>query len=105
MEQLTLLLLLSFSMLFGSYFAGTIPLVFSFSEVNQSSILYLFILYILFILLSNLSIEIFQNKLRLLTIFGSGILVGTALSVIIPEGVNAIYASAHSMITSNCIWK
>ena len=94
MEQFTLLLLLSFSMLFGSYFAGTIPLVFSFSEVNQSSILY-----ILFILLSNLSIEIFQNKLRLLTIFGSGILVGTALSVIIPEGVNAIYASAHSMIT------
>ncbi|RWS17802.1 zinc transporter ZIP9-like protein [Dinothrombium tinctorium] len=67
MEQFTVLTLLSFSMLFGSYFAGTIPLVFTFSE----------------------------SKVRLLTILGSGILVGTALAVIIPEGVNTIYESAH----------
>lgn len=60
-----MLILLSLSMLFGSYFAGIIPLVFNFSE----------------------------EKVRLLTILGSGILVGTALSVIIPEGVNTLYAS------------
>jgi zinc transporter 9 len=36
-----------------------------------------------------------EEKIRMLTIMGSGILVGTALSVIIPEGVNTIYASAH----------
>lgn len=60
-----MLILLSFSMLFGSYFAGIIPLVFNFSE----------------------------EKIRLLTILGSGILVGTALSVIIPEGVNTLYTS------------
>lgn len=62
-----MLTLLAFSMLFGSYFAGTVPLVFNFSE----------------------------EKIRFLTILGSGILVGTALSVIIPEGVNTIYASAY----------
>lgn len=32
-----------------------------------------------------------------MTVLGSGILVGTALSVIIPEGVNAIYESAHEL--------
>jgi zinc transporter 9 len=69
MEQLTMLMFLSFSMLSGSYIAGTIPLVFTFSE----------------------------EKLRMLSILGSGILVGTALSVIIPEGVNAIYSSAHEI--------
>lgn len=37
-----------------------------------------------------------QEKVRLMTILGSGILVGTALSVIIPEGVNAIYTTSHS---------
>ncbi|CAG2112456.1 unnamed protein product [Medioppia subpectinata] len=67
MDQFTLLMLLSFSMLFGSYFSGTIPLVFTFSE----------------------------DKLRLLSVLGSGILVGTALSVIIPEGVNTLYTSSH----------
>ncbi|KAI1293680.1 Zinc transporter ZIP9 [Halotydeus destructor] len=67
MEQFSMLMLLSFSMLFGSYIAGTIPMIFTMSE----------------------------EKVRMLTILGSGILVGTALSVIIPEGVNTIYASAH----------
>ncbi|XP_054168142.1 zinc transporter ZIP9-like [Oppia nitens] len=67
MDQFTILMLLSFSMLFGSYFSGTIPLVFNFSE----------------------------DRVRLLTVLGSGILVGTALSVIIPEGVNTLYTSSH----------
>ena len=34
----------------------------------------------------------------MLTIFGAGLLVGTALAIIIPEGINAIYSNggAHS---------
>ena len=35
-----------------------------------------------------------QSKIRQLSIFGAGILVGTSLSVIIPEGVNSIYSTA-----------
>ena len=39
-----------------------------------------------------------QEKLKLLTIFGAGLLVCTALAIIIPEGINAIYSNggAHS---------
>ena len=36
---------------------------------------------------------ILQEKLKLLTIFGAGLLVGTALAIIIPEGINAIYSN------------
>ena len=36
---------------------------------------------------------ILQEKLKLLTIFGAGLLVGTALAIIIPEGINAIYST------------
>jgi hypothetical protein len=41
----------------------------------------------------------FQSKLRLVTVFGAGLLVGTALAVIIPEGVQALYeaSSANGM--------
>ncbi|XP_074599043.1 zinc/iron regulated transporter-related protein 102B [Brevipalpus obovatus] len=67
MDQFSVLALLALSMLFGSYFAGTMPIIFNMSE----------------------------RKIRFMTILGSGILVGTALSVIIPEGVNTLYASAH----------
>lgn len=35
----------------------------------------------------------FQEKLKLVTVLGAGLLVGTALAVIIPEGVNAMYNS------------
>lgn len=52
-------------MFLGSYVSGSIPMIFSFSE----------------------------ERLRTLTVFGSGILIGTALSVILPEGVNSIYHS------------
>ena len=34
---------------------------------------------------------LFQSKLHMVTVLGSGLLVGTALAVIIPEGVNALY--------------
>ncbi len=32
-----------------------------------------------------------QDKLKLVTVLGAGLLCGTALAVIIPEGVHALY--------------
>lgn len=32
-----------------------------------------------------------QKRLRMISILGAGLLVGTALAVIIPEGVHALY--------------
>lgn len=34
-----------------------------------------------------------QEKLRVVSVFGSGLLVGAALAVIIPEGVHMLYES------------
>lgn len=65
MEDVITLLLLSFAMLVGCYLAGLIPIVITFSE----------------------------EKLRLITVFGAGLLVGTALAVIIPEGIHAMSES------------
>uniref|UniRef100_A0AC34Q078 Zinc transporter ZIP9 n=1 Tax=Panagrolaimus sp. JU765 TaxID=591449 RepID=A0AC34Q078_9BILA len=67
MEDLSLLLVLCGTMFVGSYAAGFLPLAFTFSE----------------------------NKIRLLSILGAGLLVGTALSVIIPEGVEALQGVPH----------
>ena len=36
-----------------------------------------------------------QRKIQLLTIFGAGLLVGTSLAVIIPEGVEMMYGQHH----------
>uniref|UniRef100_A0A1I7U290 Zinc transporter ZIP9 n=1 Tax=Caenorhabditis tropicalis TaxID=1561998 RepID=A0A1I7U290_9PELO len=38
-------------------------------------------------------ISTIQSRIRLVSIFGAGLLVGTALSVIIPEGVEALYGA------------
>ncbi|XP_050533290.1 zinc transporter ZIP9-A isoform X1 [Daktulosphaira vitifoliae] len=65
MEGATFLILLSFVMLIASYFAGNLPLVMPMSE----------------------------SKLELVSIFGAGLLVGTALAVIIPEGIHSLYSS------------
>jgi len=65
MEGFILLSALSFAMFIGSYIAGSLPLVVSFSE----------------------------SRLRLITVLGAGLLVGTALAVIIPEGVQSVYAA------------
>uniref|UniRef100_A0A0A9XJ61 Zinc transporter ZIP9 n=1 Tax=Lygus hesperus TaxID=30085 RepID=A0A0A9XJ61_LYGHE len=65
MEETTFLILLSIVMLVGSYLAGSIPLVMTMSEA----------------------------KLQLVSVFGAGLLVGTALSVIIPEGIRALFES------------
>ncbi|RCN35986.1 hypothetical protein ANCCAN_18131 [Ancylostoma caninum] len=67
MEGIGFLTVLSGSMFIGSYFAGSIPMMVNLSE----------------------------SKMRMVSIFGAGLLLGTALSVIIPEGVESLY-SAHS---------
>lgn len=36
-----------------------------------------------------------QGKLKKVTVFGSGLLVGTALAVIIPEGVRSLTVEEH----------
>lgn len=60
-----MLILLTIVMLIGSYLAGSIPLV----------------------------VHLSDEKLKVVTIFGAGLLVGTALTVIIPEGIRALYSS------------
>uniref|UniRef100_A0A6P7FIJ1 Zinc transporter ZIP9 n=1 Tax=Diabrotica virgifera virgifera TaxID=50390 RepID=A0A6P7FIJ1_DIAVI len=62
MEETAVLLALVFVMLVGSFLAGSIPLFFTFSE----------------------------DKLKKISVFGAGLLVGTALAVIIPEGVRSL---------------
>ncbi|KAG8195367.1 hypothetical protein JTE90_001385 [Oedothorax gibbosus] len=65
MGEVLVLLFLSSAMLIGCYMAGMIPLIVSLSE----------------------------DKLQIVSVLGAGLLVGTALSVIIPEGVNTLYSS------------
>lgn len=38
----------------------------------------------------------FQDKLQLVSVLGAGLLVGTALAVIIPEGIRALFSSTDS---------
>ncbi|XP_063683339.1 zinc transporter ZIP9-like [Bolinopsis microptera] len=61
------LLLFSISMLIGCFCAGMVPLSMTLSESN----------------------------LQLMSSLGAGLLVGTALAVIIPEGVTILISSAH----------
>ncbi|XP_006011786.1 zinc transporter ZIP9 [Latimeria chalumnae] len=63
MDDFSSIGLLSLAMLVGCYVAGTIPLAVNFSE----------------------------EKLKLVTVLGAGLLCGTALAVIVPEGVHALY--------------
>lgn len=68
-----MLISLAVVMLIGSYMAGSIPLFINLSE----------------------------GKLKKVTVFGSGLLVGTALAVIIPEGVRSLTSTAHSKEGNN----
>uniref|UniRef100_A0A915LBB4 Uncharacterized protein n=1 Tax=Meloidogyne javanica TaxID=6303 RepID=A0A915LBB4_MELJA len=63
-----ILALISLTLFVGSYFAGCIPLFFTLNE----------------------------KRIRIASIFGAGLLVGTALCVIIPEGVSALLESSNS---------
>ena len=65
LDPLTVLFLYMAAMFCGAFGSGIIPLSFSMSE----------------------------SRLRLVTIFGAGLLVGTALVVIIPEGIAMHYES------------
>ncbi|KAE9526719.1 hypothetical protein AGLY_013367 [Aphis glycines] len=65
MDESTFLMLLSVLMLVASYLSGSVPLVMSMSEA----------------------------KLELVSLFGAGLLVGTALAVIIPEGIHSLYST------------
>ncbi|XP_045611764.1 zinc transporter ZIP9 [Procambarus clarkii] len=64
MEPVVVLTLLSLAMLVGCYTAGSIPLVMTMSE----------------------------DRMEVVTVLGAGLLVGTALTVIIPEGVNTLFS-------------
>ncbi|OWF47010.1 zinc transporter ZIP9-B-like [Mizuhopecten yessoensis] len=66
MDDVFTLIILSFAMLVGCYLSGLIPIAITFSE----------------------------EKLKLITVFGAGLLVGTALAVIIPEGIHAMSESS-----------
>jgi zinc transporter 9 len=66
MDQFWGLALFSMAMFFGCYTAGSIPLLFSLSE----------------------------KALRKFTVLGAGLLVGTALIVIIPEGIEALFSGS-----------
>ncbi|KAL8621488.1 hypothetical protein ACOMHN_058249 [Nucella lapillus] len=65
MDDIWTLVSLSLAMLIGCYISGAVPLTFTLSE----------------------------EKLKLVTVLGAGLLVGTALAVIIPEGVHAMYSA------------
>ncbi|XP_011635256.1 zinc transporter ZIP9 [Pogonomyrmex barbatus] len=65
MEEGAMLWMLSLVMLVGSCLAGSLPLVMNLSE----------------------------DKLQLVSVLGAGLLVGTALAVIIPEGIRALFTS------------
>uniref|UniRef100_T1JMB8 Zinc transporter ZIP9 n=1 Tax=Strigamia maritima TaxID=126957 RepID=T1JMB8_STRMM len=65
MGETLVLILLSLAMLVGCYVFGIIPLICNLSE----------------------------EKLQITSVLGAGLLVGTALAVIIPEGVNTLYST------------
>nr|CAG4641238.1 EOG090X0EEU [Eulimnadia texana] len=65
MTDAGMLITLSIVMLVGSYLAGSVPLIMSLSE----------------------------EKLHLVSVLGAGLLVGAALAVIIPEGIQMLYSA------------
>jgi len=66
------LVLLALSMFMGSFLAGSVPLAFSLSE----------------------------EKMTLFSSFGAGLLVGTALIIILPEGVSTLYGHGTEQCAS-----
>ena len=34
-----------------------------------------------------------QSKIRLISVFGAGLLIGTAFAVVVPEGIDALHSS------------
>lgn len=52
-----------------------------------------------------MAFKLSDSKSRLLALMGSGILVGTALAIIIPEGIDSIYSNRNSLNTQPSINK
>lgn len=75
MEETFILILLTLVMLIGSYIAGSIPLIVNLSE----------------------------EKLKRITVLGAGLLVGTALAVIIPEGIRSLATDIKHEVNSNSV--
>ncbi|KAF9922877.1 hypothetical protein FBU30_006995 [Linnemannia zychae] len=71
MDPFFSLILLCIAMLIASFLAGNVPLSFHLSE----------------------------DRLKLISNFGVGLLVGTSLVVIIPEGVETLYSTPKSAVT------
>uniref|UniRef100_A0A914HEX6 Zinc transporter ZIP9 n=1 Tax=Globodera rostochiensis TaxID=31243 RepID=A0A914HEX6_GLORO len=70
-----ILVVISLTMFVGSYLAGCIPLFFSLNE----------------------------RRIRIASIFGAGLLVGTAFCVIIPEGISSLAESSFAYRNHNII--
>lgn len=70
MDDVWTLVILSLAMLLGCYISGFIPLAFRFTE----------------------------TKVKIVPVLGTGLLIGTALAVIIPEGVHVMYSNHHSHV-------
>ncbi len=83
MDGPTMLIFLNFTMFIGSIVSGLLPLALTLSEVIIIKHL---------ILPINIKVQIFKTKMRLITVLGAGLLIGTALSVIIPEGIHSLYS-------------
>lgn len=76
-------------MFLGSLLAGSLPLAVTFSEVRLACKHSVFAEKTL-PFCSTICHNVFQDKLKKATVFGAGLLVGTALAVIIPEGVRSL---------------
>lgn len=88
MDGPTTLIFLNITMFIGSIVSGALPLALTLSEVvTQHHIFAKCLLYIH----SNFSL-LQKTKMRLITVLGAGLLIGTALAVIIPEGIHSLYS-------------
>ena len=95
MEGAYFLIVLSFLMFFASYGACFVPLILTFSEVRYSSAVKLIQIHF-----THLMHHFYQAKLQIVSVFGAGLLVGTALAVIIPEGVRLLYFALIESVAS-----
>lgn len=73
MADFVMLLALAGAMFVGSYMSGMVPL----------------------------SVPLTEARLHLVSVFGAGLLVGTALSVIIPEGISTLYLTQIKELVHN----
>lgn len=109
MDDFWRLVILSLSMFIGCYVSGSIPLILTLSEVNYllctclqtlSTVIKLYHAATKHNLIlkqqqSTLLFSDTQSVLRKVTTFGAGLLIGTALIVIIPEGMESLFGEGR----------